>query len=230
MNGAYILSQLRNGPSHICDISTTDGCNFHNDTPHPSLSYFHPLTRSFFLALSHSAPFSSHPCPFLSFCSRLLHVISPSCLFSIFCLFFFSPPFAILLFSCDSSLFFPLVFSYIYLSLNSDLPLLWSFSFWAVPLFLFFSFSQLALCHLLNVSTCLYLGLLSPMTPASHLGLFYLSLSLSPCSFFTHSLPLFVFPSAALLCLATSRQGCWQRWARAYLKCHWQSDKRSYGK
>lgn len=36
---------------------------------------------------------------------------------------------------------------------------------------------------------------------------------------------LFVFPSAALLCFATSRQSCWQRWARAYLKCHWKSDK-----
>lgn len=41
---------------------------------------------------------------------------------------------------------------------------------------------------------------------------------------------LFVFPSAALLCFATSRQSCWQRWARAYLKCHWKNDKRSYGK
>ncbi len=44
MNGAYILSQLWKGPPHISDISTTDGCNFHSDRPHPWLSYFHPLT------------------------------------------------------------------------------------------------------------------------------------------------------------------------------------------
>lgn len=45
-----------------------------------------------------------------------------------------------------------------------------------------------------------------------------------------HKCALFVFPSAPLLCFATSRQSCWQRWARAYLKCHWKSDKRSHGK
>lgn len=87
---------------------------------------------------------------------------------------------------------------------------------------------QLTLSHLLNISTYLYLCLLSALTPASHLGLCYFFLSVSPSSVFSYSH--FVFYSAALLCLAPSRQGCWQRWARAYLKCHWQSDKRSYGK
>ncbi len=143
-------------------------------------------------------------------------------LFPTFCLFALFLQFII---------FFPPIYSYNYVSLKSNLSLYKSLSSRTVFLFLFLPLyipPQLTLSHLLNLSTCLYLGLLSAVTHASDLGSFYLSLSVSPRSVFTCSL--FVFPSAALLCLATSRQGCWQRWARAYLKCHWQSDKRSYGK
>lgn len=50
MNGSHILSQLWNGPLHICDISTIDGCNFQSVTTHPSLFYFHPLI--FFFSFS----------------------------------------------------------------------------------------------------------------------------------------------------------------------------------
>lgn len=110
MNGAHILSQLRNVPSHICDISTIDGCNFQSDTTRPSLFYFHPLI---FFSPLHSlfTLFLFPPCPFLSFCSWLLPVISPSWLLPSAFLFFFTP-FAILLIFFTfyiSSLFFQLV-------------------------------------------------------------------------------------------------------------------------
>lgn len=89
MNGAHILSQLRNAPSHICDISTIDGCNFQSDTTCPSLFYFHPLI---FFSPLHSlfTLFLFPPCPFPSFCSWLLPVISPSWLLASAFLFFFS--------------------------------------------------------------------------------------------------------------------------------------------
>lgn len=88
MNGAHILSQLRNAPSHICDISTIDGCNFQSDTTCPSLFYFHPLI---FFSPLHSlfTLFLFPPCPFPSFCSWLLPVISPSWLLASAFLFFF---------------------------------------------------------------------------------------------------------------------------------------------
>lgn len=83
------------GPSHIDDISTADDCNFQSDTTHLLLFYFHPLI--FFSCIQYTS-FFSHPCPFLSFCSGLLPVISLSSIF--FCLsFLFSHhlPFALFL-------------------------------------------------------------------------------------------------------------------------------------
>lgn len=225
MNGAYVLSQRRNWPSHICDISTTDGCNFPSDTPHSSLSYFQPLTLFF---LSHSlTQLLFLPTLALFWLSALGYLLSvpPASLFLfphvlLFLRFIpFFPSLSFLLFVSHLIA----IFLFRTLSLSS----------WTVSRFLFLpphTPPLLTLSHLLNLSTCLYLCLLSTMTPAPHLGLFYLSLSVSPSSVFSCSLSLFVFPSATLLCLAPSRQGCWQRWARAYLKCHWQSDKRSYGK
>lgn len=91
MNGSHILSQLRNSSLHICDISTTDGCNFQSDTTHPLLFYFHPLIFFFILAFTHYAPFYFHPCPFLSFCSWLLPVIRLLWIFSSVLLIFFPP-------------------------------------------------------------------------------------------------------------------------------------------
>ena len=118
MNGAYILSQLRNGPSHTSDISTTDGCNFQSDRTHSWLSYFHLLTLSF----SHTRSVRVFLFPLLPFSEILL--LATSCYQSLlripaFCLFFFFPPFDILLsFLCDSPHFF---FSLSFLTFTSHL-------------------------------------------------------------------------------------------------------------
>lgn len=174
--------------------------------------------HSFFCAFT---PLLS-PVPFSQFPFRPPHVIIPSCLF----LSLVSLSFSYLVPFCPPINHFsqPLC-SCIYISLNSYLPLLsWLVCFW---------------CSLLLYHLSLHFLLSSPPSlPAFLTGL---ALTHDPClSFgsilfisFSFSMPpssLFVFPSAVLLCFATSRQGCWQRWVRAYLKCHWQSDKRSYGK
>ena len=154
MNGAYVLSQV---PSNICDISTTDGCTFQCDTPHPSLFYFLPLTR-FFSPLFPPLPFSEFllsatSCyqPFLPLAVYLFipppHTYCHLALFLQFITFFFPQP----------------IFSYIYVSLYGYLSIPWSPPH-APP--------RLTLPHLLTLSTCLYLCLLSAVTPASHLGLF----------------------------------------------------------
>lgn len=198
------------GPSHIDDISTADDWNFQSDTTHLLLFYFHPLI---FFSCIHYTFFFSHPCPFLSFCSGLLPVISLS---SIFFVRLFSPPtICLLLFSC-----------YYHSSLT--------FMSHLIDLFLLGALSRLQrfLCFLFFVFVCF----LSWSPSFYHwffamihfcfcfLNLFQFLYWLSILFFF------FVFPSATLLCLVSSRQGWWHGWAGAYLKCHWQSDKRSYGK
>lgn len=219
MNGAYILSQLWNGPSDICDISTT--LLWH--TPSLALPFSPTYTLFFSYSLTHSTSFSTHPCPFLSFRSRLLYVISPSSfLSSVFSSFPHLLPFCSFL--ANSSLFSAC--HYLHLRLKSYLCLLWSFMHWTVSVFASPLPPQLTLSHLLNLSTCLYLCLLSAVTRFSFRSILFISFSFFMLRLYM--LSLFVFLS--LLCLETSRQGCWQRWARAYLKCHWQSDKRSYGK
>lgn len=127
MNGAHILSQLRNAPSHICDISTIDGCNFQSDTTCPSLFYFHPLI---FFSPLHSlfTLFLFPPCPFPSFCSWLLPVISPSWLLPSAFLFFFHTfcHFALFFTFYISSPFFSACLSYMSVPLCSNLSFPWS--------------------------------------------------------------------------------------------------------
>lgn len=128
MNGAHILSQLRNVPSHICDISTIDGCNFQSDTTCPLLFYFHPLI---FFSPLHSlfTLFLFPPCPFPSFCSWLLPVISPSWLLPSAFLFFFHTfcHFALFFFYVLHFItFFSACLSYMSVSLCSYLSLPWS--------------------------------------------------------------------------------------------------------
>lgn len=169
------------GPHISFDISTTDGSNFHSDTPHPLLFYFHPLLYSLFLL----PPLFPIPvCSCRSFRSRLLRVISPSCL----CLSFHFFPSTF----CHFALFLPLTtffqpsFSYMYVLLSSSPLFVASLVLNCLSVFVSASSGrppQLVCFPLLNLSTCLYLWLLSAMTLPSHLSLFYLSLSVSPSSF-----------------------------------------------
>lgn len=168
----------------------------------------HPIPCSF-ITLPFSSPvdfFLLFPwCSFLSFRSRLLCIISPSCLY----LSFFSPnllPFCSFL---AINHFFHHIFSYCYISLCYYLS-----PFFVVSLVLnCLSVSAssgrphpLVLFHLLNLSTCLYLCLLSAMTLPSHLkSILFISFSFS-ILFLIPSV--FVFSSAVLLCLAHSRQAC----------------------
>lgn len=192
MNGAHILSQLRNGLSHICDISTIDGCNFQSDTTHLSLFYFHPLIYFFFF--SQSTPFFSRPCPFLSSCSWLLPVISPSCLLPSILSFL---PFALFL----------RLFTFVHLHLTH------LFSF---VVLLILNGLCLSLFLLMRQPRSLFLiRRLLPSSTAPALSrnpcLSFGSILFIPFSFSFHSFScssFFVFPSAALLCLASSRQGC----------------------
>lgn len=127
MNGAHILSQLRNAPSHICDISTIDGCNFQSDTTCPSLFYFHPLI--FFPPCTHSLRFfSSH---LALFRVSALGYFLLSALHGSYHLpfYFFFTPFAILLFFFTfyiSSPFFSACLSYMSVPLCSNLSFPWS--------------------------------------------------------------------------------------------------------
>lgn len=195
---------------------------------HGSFSFTHLC--SFLLSLTHSLAFSSTIALF--YVSALdyfvLSVLPASLRLMSFLLSPHLLPFCTFLVVHH---FFQPVFSYNYVSLKSYPSLLWSL---------------LLNCLLVSVSASLYPTSAHCFSPAKpfHLSLSGIALSCDPCLSFRsalfiscsfsmlclHTLSLFVFLSATLLCLATSRQGCWQRWARAYLKCHWQSDKRSYGK
>lgn len=190
MNGAHILLQLWNGPSHICDISTRDGCNFQSDTPHPSL-LLSPTYTLFSLSRSLASllSFPTHALFWFSTVGYFMLSVPPASRLSSH----FSPH---LLPFCS----FLAIRHFFFSS-----PSLHTFMSHLIAFFLFrgLSHPELPFCfcllihhlssHLLNLSTRLYLCLLSAVTPASHLGLFYLSLSVSPSSVFSCSLPLY-FP------------------------------------
>lgn len=122
------------GPHISFDISTIDGSNFHSNTPHPLLFYFHPLLHSFFLLPQHLS------LPTVLFSDFLLS--ATSCYQSLLPLsvlsFFLSPTF------CHFALLLPLTtsFSPSFLTFMSHLMAiflisLWSLLSWAVSLFLF---------------------------------------------------------------------------------------------
>lgn len=129
MNGAHILSQLRNVPSHICDISTIDGCNFQSDTTRPSLFYFHPLIFFFPPALTLYA-FSLPTLPFSEFLLLATSCYQPFMALTICLFIFFFTPFAILLFFyvLHFITFFSACLSYMSVPLCSNLSLPWSSS------------------------------------------------------------------------------------------------------
>lgn len=89
------------------------------------------------------------------------------------------------------------------------------------PVLSLYTSRRLGLSHLPELSTRLHLALLLALTPAF--------LNLSPF-LRVHKRRSLYFLQQLSFVLQPADKSCWQRWARAYLKCHQKSDKRSYGK